>query len=113
MPPRPRENRGFANTPPSAVQQRETRAKCSKVAPAARNRPLRRQSPSCTFACDRRASMHSPINRDGLLTGRLLRILCLLWLAGVAMRMTLLAVPPVIPLVHEELHLSETQVGLL
>jgi MFS transporter, CP family, cyanate transporter len=57
--------------------------------------------------------MHSPINRDGLLTGRLLRILCLLWLAGVAMRMTLLAVPPVIPLVHEELHLSETQVGLL
>ncbi len=29
------------------------------------------------------------------------------------MRMTLLVMPPVIPLVHEELHMSETQVGLL
>jgi len=46
-------------------------------------------------------------------TGSLARFLCLLWLAGVAMRMTLLAVPPVIPLVHEELHMSETQIGLL
>jgi CP family cyanate transporter-like MFS transporter len=45
--------------------------------------------------------------------GRLVRPLCLLWLAGVAMRMTLLVVPPVIPLVHEELHMSETQIGLL
>jgi MFS transporter, CP family, cyanate transporter len=42
-----------------------------------------------------------------------IRLLCLLWLAGVAMRMTLLAVPPVLPLVHEELHMSETQIGLL
>ena len=39
--------------------------------------------------------------------------MCLLWLAGVAMRMTILAMPPVIPLVHAELHMSETQVGLL
>jgi MFS transporter, CP family, cyanate transporter len=39
--------------------------------------------------------------------------MCLLWLAGVALRMTILAVPPVIPLVHDELHMSETQVGLL
>jgi len=45
--------------------------------------------------------------------GRLLKFMSLLWLAGVAMRMTILAMPPVIPLVHEELHLSETQVGLL
>jgi len=29
------------------------------------------------------------------------------------MRMTLLVMPPVIPLVHDELHMSETQVGLL
>jgi len=40
-------------------------------------------------------------------------LLCLLWLAGVAMRMTLLTVPPVIPLIHEELRMSETQIGLL
>ena len=36
-----------------------------------------------------------------------------LFLAGVTLRMTMLAMPPVIPLVHEELRLSETQVGLL
>src|ERR1700678_2691762 len=45
--------------------------------------------------------------------GRLVRLLSLMWLAGVAMRMTLLVVPPVIPLVHEQLHMSETQIGLL
>jgi len=45
--------------------------------------------------------------------GRLLKLLSLLFLAGVAMRMTILAMPPVIPLVHHELHMSETQVGLL
>jgi MFS transporter, CP family, cyanate transporter len=45
--------------------------------------------------------------------GRLVKLMGLLWLAGVAMRMTLLAIPPVIPLIHEELHMSETQVGLL
>lgn len=41
------------------------------------------------------------------------KLLFLLFLAGVAMRMTILAMPPVIPLVHDELHMSETQVGLL
>jgi MFS transporter, CP family, cyanate transporter len=45
--------------------------------------------------------------------GRLVKLMSLLWLAGVAMRMTILAMPPVIRLVHAELHLSETQIGLL
>jgi len=45
--------------------------------------------------------------------GRLLRLLFVLFLAGVALRMTILAMPPVIPLVHDELRMSETQVGLL
>ncbi len=45
--------------------------------------------------------------------GRLIRLLSLLWLAGVAMRMTLLVVPPIIPLVHQDLRMSETQIGLL
>ena len=36
-----------------------------------------------------------------------------LFLAGITLRMTILAMPPVIPLVHDELHMSETQVGLL
>ena len=37
----------------------------------------------------------------------------LLWLAGNALRLTILAVPPVIPLIHDDLHMSATQVGLL
>ena len=57
--------------------------------------------------------MISAASRDGLSTGRLINFMFLLWLAGVAMRMPILAMPPVIPLVHEELHMSETQVGLL
>jgi CP family cyanate transporter-like MFS transporter len=43
----------------------------------------------------------------------LIKLLCLLWLTGVSMRITILAVPPVIPLIHGELHLSEAQVGFL
>ena len=50
---------------------------------------------------------------DGRSAGGLARLLCLLWVAGVAMRMTLLVMPPVIPQVHDELRISETQVGLL
>jgi CP family cyanate transporter-like MFS transporter len=42
-----------------------------------------------------------------------LKLLGLLWLAGAAMRFPLLAVPPVIPLIHDELAMTETQVGLL
>ncbi len=57
--------------------------------------------------------MTSPASRDGLSTGRLIKLMFVLWLAGVAMRMTILAMPPIIPLVHDELHMSETQVGLL
>jgi len=45
--------------------------------------------------------------------GYLLKCVALLWLAGVALRLTVLAVPPVIPQIHTDLHLSETQVGIL
>ena len=37
----------------------------------------------------------------------------LLWLAGIALRLTILAVPPVIPLIHDELGLSATEIGFL
>jgi MFS transporter, CP family, cyanate transporter len=42
-------------------------------------------------------------------------VLCafLLWLAGNGLRITILAVPPVIPLIRAELGMSETQVGIL
>ena len=52
-------------------------------------------------------------SQDGPQVGGLARPLWLLFIAGVAMRMTLLVMPPVIPLVHDDLHMSETQVGLL
>src|SRR5262249_1700451 len=42
-----------------------------------------------------------------------LTALLLLWLAGVALRLTILAVPPVIPLIHDELNLSATEIGIL
>jgi CP family cyanate transporter-like MFS transporter len=57
--------------------------------------------------------MPTYLNQDGPQVGGLARPLGLLFIAGVAMRMTLLVMPPVIPLVHDELHMSETQVGLL
>lgn len=43
----------------------------------------------------------------------LFRRLGLLWLLGAAARISILAIPPVIPLIHDDLHLTETQVGLL
>ncbi|HYM97263.1 MAG TPA: MFS transporter, partial [Candidatus Sulfotelmatobacter sp.] len=39
--------------------------------------------------------------------------LALLWLGGIDLRITLLAVPPLIPLVHHDLHLDEKAVGAL
>jgi len=44
---------------------------------------------------------------------RIILSLCLLWLVGNTLRLTILAVPPVIPLIHDELDLSATQVGIL
>ena len=44
---------------------------------------------------------------------RFLTSLLLLWLAGNALRLTILAVPPVIPLIHDQLNMSATQVGIL
>src|SRR5712692_735966 len=53
-------------------------------------------------------------NTDGAPSARrLLKLLCLLWLAGMAMRVTILAVPPVIPLIRDDLRMTETEVGLL
>jgi len=44
---------------------------------------------------------------------RFLVSLALLWLCGGALRLTLLAVPPVLPMVRADLGLSATEVGLL
>jgi CP family cyanate transporter-like MFS transporter len=39
--------------------------------------------------------------------------LLLLWLGGIDLRLMLLAIPPLIPLIHRDLHLDETGVGAL
>ena len=39
--------------------------------------------------------------------------LLLLWLGGICLRLTMLAVPPLIPLIHRDLHLDEKGVGAL
>jgi MFS transporter, CP family, cyanate transporter len=59
--------------------------------------------------------MHAPKpERGGGDAGRrLLGCIALLWLAGNGLRMTILAVPPLIPLIHNEFHMSETEVGIL
>jgi len=46
-------------------------------------------------------------------TAQLVRLLLLLWLAGIATRLTILAIPPVIPLIRDELRMTEAQVGFL
>jgi CP family cyanate transporter-like MFS transporter len=38
---------------------------------------------------------------------------CLLWMCGVCLRLTILAIPPVIAVIQRDLHLSGTEVGLL
>ena len=55
--------------------------------------------------------MHSP--SDASSQAHLLTSFLLLWLAGTGLRLTILAVPPVIPLIHDELNLSATQIGIL
>jgi MFS transporter, CP family, cyanate transporter len=59
--------------------------------------------------------MHAPKpERGGGEAGRrVLGCIALLWLAGNGLRMTILAVPPLIPAIHDEFHMSETEVGIL
>ena len=45
--------------------------------------------------------------------GRLAACVALLWIGGVGLRVTILAVPPLIRLIHDDLRLSETEIGVL
>jgi MFS transporter, CP family, cyanate transporter len=58
-------------------------------------------------------SLPASERRDALPLRRLLISLGLLWLAGAALRMPVLAVPPLLPLIHGDLDLSETAIGIL
>ena len=56
--------------------------------------------------------MRAPTESDAS-RSHLLRSVALLWLAGVGSRITILAVPPVIPLIRTDFEMTETQVGIL
>jgi CP family cyanate transporter-like MFS transporter len=59
-------------------------------------------------------SVTTPLGSQGPLSLRVF-LLCLglLWIAGAALRMPMLAVPPLLPLIHVDLDLSETDIGIL
>jgi MFS transporter, CP family, cyanate transporter len=45
--------------------------------------------------------------------GERMLALIVLWCCGMCLRLTVLAIPPVVPLLHADLHLSETAIGWL
>src|SRR5215471_8047889 len=51
--------------------------------------------------------------RDETALGHFVTCVAMLWIAGVGLRLAILAVPPLIRAIHDELSLSETQVGIL
>jgi CP family cyanate transporter-like MFS transporter len=59
--------------------------------------------------------MHSTLApaRRALPAGRFAVCVLLLWIAGAGLRVTILAVPPLIRLIHDDLGLTETEVGIL
>jgi CP family cyanate transporter-like MFS transporter len=57
--------------------------------------------------------MRAPTESAASSRRQFLLCLFLLWLAGIGLRITILAVPPVIPPIRLELGMSETQVGIL
>lgn len=59
-------------------------------------------------ATDSAASAARAASRERLFT-----CVAMLWIAGVGLRVTILAVPPLIRLIHEDLGISETEVGIL
>src|ERR1043166_7351251 len=57
--------------------------------------------------------MLAPTETEAAARRQFLLCAVLLWLAGNGLRITILAVPPVIPLIRVDLGMSETQVGIL
>ena len=57
--------------------------------------------------------MHAPGGQERYGRGYLATCVGLLWLAGVGTRLTIFAVPPLIPAIHADLGMTETQVGIL
>ena len=55
----------------------------------------------------------APALARSLRNSQFLRAVLLLWIAGGGLRITILAVPPLIRLIHDDLALTETEVGIL
>src|SRR5947199_8931701 len=72
----------------------------------------RRDHPRRTFYNDGVAQPTHPKRLQPLAAGSWVP-LGLLWLAGTALRLTILEVPPVLPAIHDDLHLDEKLVGAL
>ena len=70
-------------------------------------------NPQTLSAPDRVSMSMSPATENTPTIASEWKALCLLWLAGISLRVTILAVPPVIPLIRDDLGMSETQVGIL
>ena len=51
--------------------------------------------------------------RQDTTLGHVVTSVAMLWIAGVGLRLTILATPPLIRAIHDELGLTETQVGIL
>src|ERR1043165_1592312 len=68
---------------------------------------------SAARAWSRSSIMLAPSGQRGPSTRDIVLLVALLWLAGNGLRITILAVPPVITLIRTELAMSETQVGIL
>jgi CP family cyanate transporter-like MFS transporter len=69
-------------------------------------------------ACERRQRKLSVLNKSSAVdspepSGQTLLSLIILWLSGACLRVTIVAVPPLIPLLHRDLHLSESDIGVL
>jgi CP family cyanate transporter-like MFS transporter len=57
--------------------------------------------------------MRSPSPGDRPTASHIVKTLALIWFAGAAIRIPLLATPPVIHLIHDDLRMTETEVGVL
>lgn len=108
MPPRPE---------PSLSSKPATPAKASHIGAA--DTILLRGSAAAAGCCTlrRQAAARGQAKttqkpREPVITPRLIPLI-LLWLSGACLRLTVLAIPPVVPLLHADLHLSETDIGWL
>ena len=88
----------LARAPEEVVDGEKEKARGGAGAP--------RQDPRSAGAAEGRGVMHAPLAQTRV-------AILLLWLAGVALRLTMLAVPPLLAIIQTDLQLTGTQIGIL